>query len=100
MPVHHLRLYVSGDSSNGRAARANADRLCAMVLGGCDIEVIDVLIDPAAAEEARVIATPLLASRDRGRRVIGDLSDLTQVMTYFEMTPLADAGDVAGQASA
>ena len=102
MPIHHLRLYVSGDSPNGRAARTNADRLCGMVVGGCEITVIDVLSDPAAAEAARVIATPLLASLDTNRRVIGDLSDLEQVIAYFEMVIDAAArggGDTARTAA-
>jgi len=45
------------------------------------VQVIDVAVDPDAAERARVLATPTLISVRDGRetRLVGDLSDRTAV---------------------
>ena len=82
-----LTLYISGDSANGRRARDNFGTLLRRLTDTCDAQIVDVLTDPYAAEEARVIATPMLVltSSTPARRVIGDLSDLEGVLDYLEL---------------
>ena len=48
--------------------------------GRCDVEIVDVLEDPAAAEEDKILATPTLVRKlpEPVRKIIGDLSDLTR----------------------
>ena len=87
MAAHQLTLFISGDTTNARAALLNVERLCERVSGGCLVDVIDVKADPDLAEADRVIATPMLISRhtERPQRVVGDLSDLEAVIRFFEM---------------
>ena len=69
---------MAGQAPRAQSAVANLRTLCAArVPGDHDIEVIDVLGQPALAEEARILATPTvirLRPLPR-RRVVGDLSD-------------------------
>jgi len=56
-----LRLYVAG----GDARSVEARRICEQVVrlcrpGPCNLEIVDVLEDPAQAERDRVLATPML----------------------------------------
>lgn len=74
-----LTLFVAGRSDRTDRSLEAARRLCDRYPGGeCRLEVVDVLTDPAAAEEARVLATPTLlrVSPPPQRSVVGDLSDL------------------------
>ena len=73
-----LQLYVVGSSPRSRAALDNLRRLCESQLEAeYELEVVDVLEDPAAAERANVLATPTLikdAPPPRWR-IVGDLSE-------------------------
>lgn len=82
-----LILYISGDTSNSRRARDNFGVLLRQLTDTCEARIVDVRTDPYAAEEARVIATPMLVlgNTDPPRRVIGDLSDLEGVLAYLEL---------------
>ena len=93
MPVP-LILYVSGDTANSRRARQNVDLLCGRIEGGCNIDVIDIKADPEAAESHRVLATPmlLLSNNERMCRVIGDLSDIEQVIDFLGLQRSDAAG--------
>lgn len=55
--------------------------------GAVEIEVVDILTNPAEAERAGVLATPTLAdeSCNPPRRLIGDISDTAQVLEYFSI---------------
>ena len=78
MPAFEFRVYVAGPTSRSHAAVANLRALCeASVPDDHEIEVIDVMERPEAAEEERVLATPtvLRLSPQPRRRVVGDLSD-------------------------
>lgn len=81
----HLRLYVAGKTQG--AARALEDRLHLIEATGgtIQIEIIDILARPSEAEAAGILATPTLSdeSADPPRRLIGDLSDLNQVLGFF-----------------
>lgn len=79
----HLILFVSGATSKAAHAEANLRRTCdAQLDGGYQVTVIDVLKQPEAAEEYRVVVTPTVirVSPSPNRRVIGDLTDSEQLI--------------------
>ena len=57
--------------------------------------MVNVLDDPQAAEDERILATPTLIKRlpPPLRRVIGDLSDKQKVLLGLEVHPEAGARD-------
>jgi circadian clock protein KaiB len=79
-----LTLYVAGPSPRTDVAVANLHRLRGCCTRpSCEVSVVDVTERPDLAEAAHILATPTLI-RERPlpvRRVVGDLSDLDQVMT-------------------
>jgi circadian clock protein KaiB len=81
-----IRLYVSGDTIISRKAKENLARLCeGFPQGAVATRVIDVLAEPGAAEEARILATPTLIYEHptRPKRIIGDLSDMRRVLDFL-----------------
>lgn len=81
---------MTGSSPRSGVAIANLRRICEEELEGrYELEIIDVLEQPEAAEEARVLATPTLIKRlpPPLRRVIGDLSDKEKVLLGLEVSP-------------
>lgn len=83
-----LKLYVTGTSPRTEMAVANLRRLCEHELKGeYELEIIDVLEHPQAAEDARILATPTLIKQlpPPLRRVIGDLSDKDKVLLGLEV---------------
>lgn len=85
-----LRLYVTGTSPRTGVAVANLQRICQEELEGrYELEIIDVLEHPQAAEDARILATPTLIKQlpPPLRRVIGDLSDKDKVLLGLEVYP-------------
>jgi circadian clock protein KaiB len=78
-----LRLYVAGDTSRSHLAIANLRRLCSeLAADDADCDVVDVLAQPEAAEQARILTTPTLVRLEPlpARRVTGDLSDHAAVL--------------------
>lgn len=77
-PQGALRLFVTGGTIISERSRGNLQALLDGPLAGqYQLEVVDVLEDPATADVARVVATPTLV-RERPepvRRLVGDLSD-------------------------
>lgn len=85
--AYSLRLYVSGDSPNSRAALRNLQRLKASLEDAeLSVEVVDVSEEPQRALESDVFLTPALQVVAPGpeRLVFGDLSDLDGLMPLFE----------------
>ena len=81
-----LRLYVAG----GDARSAEARRLCDQVVKHCqpcDLEVVDVLVDPRQAEVDRILATPTLVRLDPPPvvRLIGGLWNAEFVMEALQL---------------
>jgi circadian clock protein KaiB len=75
---YSFRIYVTGESTRSLQAVANLRRLCeAQLAGHHEIEVVDVVTNPAVAEDERILATPTVVRQAPlpPRRVIGDLSD-------------------------
>jgi circadian clock protein KaiB len=86
-----LKLYVTGTSPRTRQAIENLQRICEQELRDrYRLEIIDVLEQPQAAEDDRVLATPTLIKQlpPPLRRVIGDLSDKEKVLFGLEVRPL------------
>lgn len=78
-----LELYITGSSLNSAQAVANLRRICEEWLtGGYSLQVIDVLENPQAAEDANILATPTLIRRmpQPIQLLVGDLSRTRQVL--------------------
>ena len=87
-PGHRLRLYVAGDAQNSLEALANLREICDKHLGGaCDIEVVDVFLQPARALQDGIFMTPTLVKFSPGvlRTVVGTLSDTGTVLQALEL---------------
>lgn len=85
---HQLRLYVAGDAQNSLEAMANLREICDRHLGGtCDIEIVDVFLQPARAMEDGIFMTPTLVKLFPGvpRTVVGTLSDTVTVLQALEL---------------
>lgn len=80
-----LRLYVAGDTAGARRALEARLRLIDELGGKVVIEIIDILEQPDAAEKAGILATPVLSDESRSppRRLVGDISDVAQVLDFF-----------------
>ena len=91
-PSLSLRLYVSGQALNSRAAIRNLEQLRALLDDNASVEIIDVREKPELADEDRIIATPTLVRRQPTpvRKIIGDLSDTERVLLGLEIAK-ADA---------
>lgn len=77
-----LHLYVAGDTPGTRRALESRRRLMEALGSEVEIEIIDVLGEPARAEAAGILATPTLSDETQQppRRLVGDLGDLAQVL--------------------
>lgn len=68
--------------------------MCETLLPGeAEVETIDVLLDPAQADEFRILTTPtvvLVAPLPR-RRATGDLHDAAQVLAALALHPTHQA---------
>ena len=85
-----LKLYVSGKTPRAELAIANIRRICEEELEGrYQLEIIDVLEHPQAAEDDRILATPTLIKQlpPPLRRVIGDLTDKEKVLFGLAVRP-------------
>lgn len=84
-----LRLYVSGQALNSRAAIRNLESLREALDEDAVVEIVDVREQPELAEQDRIVATPTLVRRQPTpvRKIIGDLSDIDRVMAGLELDP-------------
>jgi circadian clock protein KaiB len=83
-----LRLYITGRTSRSNRAIVNLQDICKKELKGqYRMEVIDVLERPQLAEDERILATPTLIKQlpPPIRRIIGDLSDIEQVLLGLDL---------------
>lgn len=83
MTIYQLTLYITGHTAKSEMAIANLQRICEERLDGqCEIRIVDVLEQPELAEHEKILATPTLIKQSPQpmRRVIGDLSNLDQVI--------------------
>jgi circadian clock protein KaiB len=90
--VWHLRLYVAGQSPKSLRAFANLKDLCDEHLAGrYEIEVIDLVEQPALARADDILAIPTLVRRLPAplRKIIGDLSNTERVLVGLRIEPPA-----------
>jgi circadian clock protein KaiB len=86
MTKMRLELFVVGQSARSMAAVANLRRILDTNLAGqFDLQIIDVLEQPDAAEDSNIMATPTLIKRepDPTWRLLGDLSETEVVLRRF-----------------
>ncbi|HEX4984040.1 MAG TPA: circadian clock KaiB family protein [Ilumatobacteraceae bacterium] len=86
----YLRLYVAGQSAKSLRAFANLKNLCEEHLAGhYEIEIIDLIDNPALAGGDDILAVPTLVRRlpPPLRKVIGDLSDTQRVLVGLRVEP-------------
>lgn len=83
-----LRLYVAGASPRSLRAIVNAREICDEHLKGrYELEIIDILQQPALAKNDQILAVPTLIKRLPSplRRFIGDLSDRKVVLIGLDL---------------
>lgn len=83
MQKHILKLYVAGLTHRSENAIRNLQRIYEQYLRvEYDLEVIDILVTPQLAEDNHILATPTLIRQvpQPARRIIGDLSNVEQVI--------------------
>lgn len=90
-----LRLYVTGETTHSQRAIKNLRDICESELeGSYEVEVIDILEHPQLAEDEKILATPTLVRKlpVPVRKVIGDLSDLQQVLLGLDLVAKRSGG--------
>lgn len=83
MTRHKFKLFIMGQTSRSQYAIRTLRRICENALPDAyELTIIDVLEQPALAEENKIIATPTLIKEWPlpVRRVLGDLSDQEKLM--------------------
>lgn len=102
MTGYAFRLFVAGESERSRAAEMNLRALAGALLpGGYDLEVVDVVARPGLAEEQRILATPTVVRilPLPQLRVIGDLSDPLRVANALGLPGEAPGNRMSKEAS-
>jgi len=92
-----LALFITGRSPRSLRAMANLRSLCDHLGDKCELTIVDVLEQPRAAADERIMATPTVIRRRPlpPRRVIGDLSDREKVRLWLELPLPVAAGKAA-----
>lgn len=88
--IFELRLYVAGQSPRSVRALENLRRVCDEHLSGrYNVEVIDLLVNPALARGDEIVAVPTLVRKlpEPIRKIIGDLSDTDRVLVGLQLRP-------------
>jgi len=83
-----LRLYVAGQTPKCMRAFSNLKRICEQYLTNrYQIEMIDLLGDPALARRDKILAVPTLVRRlpEPVRKIIGDLSNTQRVLAGLDL---------------
>ncbi len=88
MGAFEFKLYIAGKTHRSNSAISNIRRICDEELqGNFRLTIIDVLENPEAAEQKKILATPTLIkeSPPPARYLIGDLSNKEKVLTGLEI---------------
>lgn len=93
-----LRLYVAGQTPKSVAAFRNLKRICETHLKGqYQIEVVDLLLNPALAKNDQIVAVPSLVRQlpPPVKKIIGDLANEERVLVGLELLPakVAQSGE-------
>jgi circadian clock protein KaiB len=84
-----LRLYVAGQTPKCMRAFSNLKRICELYLTDrYQIEMIDLLGDPALARGDQILAVPTLVRRmpEPVKKIIGDLSNTQRVLAGLDLS--------------
>jgi circadian clock protein KaiB len=87
---YNLRLYVAGQTPKSIAAIANLKKTCEQHLTGqYEIEIIDLMRNPALAQRHQIVAIPTLIRQlpEPLKRIIGDLSNHEKVLVGLDIRP-------------
>ena len=87
---YSLRLYVAGQTPKSIAAISNLKKICEQHLPGrYEIEIIDLMKDPALAVRHQIVAIPTLIRQlpEPLKRIIGDLSNAEKVLVGLDIRP-------------
>lgn len=84
-----LRLYIAGETPRSRAAVSNLKKICDEYLTNYNIEVVDLLKNPALARGDQIVALPTLVRKlpNPMRKIIGDLSNTDRVLVGLDLRP-------------
>lgn len=90
--MHQFKLYVVGNTPRSAKAIDNLRGFLESAFGGVySLEVIDLLKDPAAGDEDKILATPsaIKLSPPPEQRILGDFSDKAKVFfgLGIQLTP-------------
>ena len=83
-----LRLYVAGETMRSATALENLKTICENHLKGeYEIEIIDLLKNPALAEGDQILALPTLVRKlpEPVKKIIGDLSNHERVLVGLDI---------------
>lgn len=77
-----FRLYIAGDTENSLQARANLMAICREYVPNHEIEIVDVLKEPATALMDGIFMTPTLIKVMPApiKRIVGTLGELETVL--------------------
>jgi circadian clock protein KaiB len=87
---YSLRLYVAGQTPKSISAIANLKKICEQHLPGrYEVEIIDLMKDPALAMRHQIVAIPTLIRKlpEPLKRIIGDLSNTEKVLVGLDIRP-------------
>ena len=93
-PDYLLRLYVAGQTPKSLQAFSNLKRICEEHLAGrYEIEVIDLLQNPALARGDQILALPAVVRQlpPPVKKIIGDFSNDERVLVGLDLRPLKKA---------
>jgi circadian clock protein KaiB len=86
-----LRLYVAGQTPRSLQAFSNLKRICEEHLAGrYQIEVIDLLVNPALARGDQILALPAVVRQlpPPVKKIIGDFSNAERLLVGLDLRPL------------
>jgi circadian clock protein KaiB len=85
-----LRLYVAGQTPKSLQAFSNLKRICEEHLAGrYQIEVIDLLVNPALARGDQILALPAVVRQlpPPVKKIIGDFSNAERLLVGLDLRP-------------
>jgi circadian clock protein KaiB len=90
-----LRLYVAGQTAKSLSAFATLKEICETHLAGrYQIEVVDLLLNPALARGDQILALPTVVRQlpPPVKKLIGDFSDTERVLVGLDLRPVGLPG--------
>ena len=89
-PQYSLKLFVTGSTPRSLKAIANLRAICQEhLMGRYELLVVDLYQQPELAKDNKLVAAPTLIKwlPEPVRRVIGDMSDKSEVLLGLDIEP-------------